>query len=249
MDRHPQVLPPYRSLFVVDVKDFNGREGSRHAELTKDIPQILRLAFERAGLAQAWQQQRFHRHTGDGYFAGFDSAMLPLLLNPLLSALQDELLYRNARGLAAGHGQPLRMRAAITVGPVTEFAKRPTGDRSGDAQIETHRLVDADPVRNLLTRSGDTTCLAAIVSERAYHDAVASGYSAERPDLYVPVEVEAKSYRSRAFLRVPSPSGELLAKGFVAAEPAGSAPARAPDERRGATPTTSTVLDKAYARR
>jgi CBS domain-containing protein len=93
------------------------------------------------------------------------------------------------------------------------------GDGSGDARIENHRLLDSEPVRDLLTRSSPITRVAGIVSARAFEDAVLSGFTGDDPDLYVPVHVEVKSYRGDAYLRVPKPSGDLLVRGFQPSEP------------------------------
>lgn len=210
----PQALPPYRALLVVDIKDFSGQEGRHHAELTEAVPEILRQAFERGGLAEPWRERRFGTTTGDGYAAGFPSEVLPFLLNPFLGALQEELAYRNAVGWVSGLGQPLRMRVSVNVGAMTDTGRGLLSEGSGPARIENHRLLDSDPVRELLSRSGSPTCVAAIVSERAFADAVLSGYASEDADLYVPVLVEKKTYRGKAYLRVPKPSGDLLHRGF-----------------------------------
>lgn len=216
MDEATQVeeLPPYRALLVVDMKDFSGERGRDHARLTEEIPRILRDAFKRCGLADLWDERRFHGTTGDGYFAGFGSAHLPFLLNPFLAALQDELAYRNHVAPVTAHRRPIRMRASVHVGPMTDSGGNALADGSGAARVETHRLLDADPVRDLLKRSAETTRVVAIVSARAYEDAVLSGYAAESTDLYVPAPVQVKTFQGKAYLRVPHPSGDLLAQGF-----------------------------------
>ncbi|SHF90549.1 hypothetical protein [Streptoalloteichus hindustanus] len=207
-------LPPYRAMLVVDVKDFSGVPGRRHAELTDAIPGILQQAFRRCGLAEMWDEARFPRTTGDGHVLGFRAALLPFLINPFLGALQDELDYRNTVRPLSGQDAPIRMRVSVNVGPATDSNGALLSDGSGNARIETHRLLDCEPVRDLLARSSDTTCVAAIVSARAFEDAVLSGYAADDPDLYVPAPVEVKRYQGIAYLRVPRPSGDLLRRGF-----------------------------------
>jgi hypothetical protein len=59
------------------------------------------------------------------------------------------------------------------------------------------------------------TRVAAIVSARAYHDAVPPGYAADAPENYVPAPVEVKKLVGTGYLRVPSPSGDLLRDGFL----------------------------------
>lgn len=220
---NPGELPPYRALLVVDMKDFSGEKGRDHAQLTEEIPRILRDAFRRGGVADVWDERRFHGTTGDGYFVGFGSTYLPYLLNPVLVALQDELEYRNRVAQVTAHPRPIRMRASVHVGPMTDSGTNALGDGSGVARVETHRLLDSDPVRDLLKRSANTTCVAAVVSARAFEDAVLPGYAAESPDLYVPAPVQVKTFRATAYLRVPHPSGELLTKGFRPDDGDGSA--------------------------
>lgn len=205
-------LPPYRALLVVDMKDFSGRESRDHQSLTEQIPDILANGFAAAGLRHEWADRAFSRTTGDGYVAGFRSALLPRLLNPLLGAMQQELLMIN-RSAAAGT-PPIRMRVSLHVGPVTDSGANAEGDGSGAARVEAHRLVDAPEVKALLTRSADVTCVAAIISERVFEDAVLSGYTGEGVERYVRVPVRVKSYEGVAYLRVPEPSGDLLASGF-----------------------------------
>ncbi|MEV6232855.1 hypothetical protein AB0L88_33820 [Saccharopolyspora shandongensis] len=211
-------LPPYRALVVVDVKNFSGEKGRDHEWITRQIPVILEHALVRCGLGELRRQVRFEGTTGDGYFLGFEPKYLPFLLNPFLPELQAELEYQNAVNPVSDR-QKLRMRVSLTVGPMTDSGQNGISDGSGDTRIEAHRMIDAEPVRDMLTRSNDTTCVAAIISQRVYEDAVVSGYAADAPDLYVPVAVEVKTYRGTAYLRVPKPSGDLLSRGFTPPEP------------------------------
>ncbi|MEU5853131.1 hypothetical protein [Saccharopolyspora shandongensis] len=207
-------LPPYRALVVVDVKNFSGEKGRDHDWITRQIPVILEHALVRCGLGELRRQVCFEGTTGDGYFLGFEPKHLPFLLNPFLSELQAELEYQNAVNPVSDR-QKLRMRVSLTVGPMTDSGQNGISDGSGDTRIEAHRMIDAKPVRDMLARSNDTTCVAAIISRRVYEDAVVSGYAVDAPDLYVPVPVEVKTYRGTAYLRVPKPSGDLLSRGFT----------------------------------
>lgn len=210
-------LPPYRALLVVDVKDFSGRPGRYHDQITEQIPNVLQNALIRCGHSKLRDKVRFHTSTGDGYCLGFNPRYLPFLLNPFLPELQKELEYNNA---TSRQDQQMRMRVSITVGPMTDTGCNTISDGSGDARVEAHRMIDAEPVRQLLSRSGAATCVAAIVSERVYQDAVLGGFTGEDPSLYVPVDVEVKTYRGKAYVRVPKPSGDLLTSGFHLGEAA-----------------------------
>jgi hypothetical protein len=248
MSTHPQgprgavgELPPYQALLVVDMKDFSGSLGRDHAQLTEDIPEILRQTFIRCGLGELWGEVRFCGSTGDGYFLGFRSSVLPFLLNPFLLALQDELDYRNRVRSVSGQDRPIRMRVSVNVGPMTDSGENRISDGSGESRIETHRLLDSAEVRDLLARSSPTTSVAAIVSSRAFEDAVLSGFADEDPELYVPAPVQVKSYQGRAYLRVPRPSGDLLAHGFHRSKRDEHAPeADNTDQRRASISTTIT---------
>lgn len=231
----PTALPNYRALLVVDMKDFSGERGRDHAELTESIPAILRQAFRRCGLVELWEEALFQGSTGDGYFSGFTSRSLPHLLNPVLPALQTELDHRNETS-----GTTIRMRASVNVGPMTGEGENTISDGSGDARVETHRLLDSEPVRDLLERSGRATCVAAVVSARAFEDAVLPGYSAEDPDLYVPAPVQVKSYQGTAYLRVPHPSGDLLRRGFRVDGPAKAGQSEEESTPAGTTGDTAT---------
>ncbi|MGX7825836.1 hypothetical protein ACTG9Q_12150 [Actinokineospora sp. 24-640] len=212
-------LPPYTAILVVDVMDFSGRPGRDHARVTESIPSVLRQAFRRAGMSEHWDDNKFEFGTGDGYVVGFRPAVLPFLLNPFLPALQEELFYRNKVAAETDQGQPLRMRVTVHVGPMTSSSANPLSEGSGAARVEAYRLIDAQPVRDLLTRSSAATCVAAIVSARVFADAVQPGFTGEDPELYIRAPVEVKSYEGTAYLRVPAPSGGLLAEGFRTTTP------------------------------
>jgi len=211
-------LPPYRALLVVDIKDFSGRRGRHHEQLTRSVPELLKAAFTRCGLAALLGAVCFDGTTGDGFVLGFDAKHLPALVDPFLRGLQEELAYRHR--VASGHGgQPVRMRVSINVGPMTDSGGNRLGDGSGAGRVETHRLLDSDAVRHLLDLSTPTiTFVAAVVSERTFEDAVAGGFTAVDPELFVEVPVTVKSYQGRAYLYVPLPFGGLLEHGFRPAE-------------------------------
>ncbi|WP_051386396.1 hypothetical protein [Actinokineospora inagensis] len=227
-------LPPYRALLVVDVKGFGGVESRNHAEITERVPLILRAAFQRCGLGDDWDEKRFGFTTGDGYAAGFPSTLLPRLLKPLLQALQDELDYRDR---VRADPVPLRMRVSVNVGPVTDTGEGLISEGSGTARVETHRLLDAEPVKALLARSGPNTRVVAVVSARAFHDAVAGGYTDEPRELYVPAPVAVKELTDLAYLRVPSPTGDLLREGFL---PRTDEPVQTPQDRLPETTNSAT---------
>ncbi|QUF04875.1 hypothetical protein KCV87_01715 [Actinosynnema pretiosum subsp. pretiosum] len=218
--RETAKLPPYQAVLLVDVKDFSGMPGREHPEVSAAIPGILGRTFERCDLSYVWSSQRYWEGLGDGYAATFPPEFLPYLLNPFLGALQAELDYRSdVRALP----QDLRMRVNVHVGPVTHVPGDQLRSGTGPTRVESQRLVDCEQVKNLLTQSDSVTKVAAVISQRVYEDAVATGYAAEAPGLYRPVQVTQKSYSGTAYLRVPVPSGGLLDNGFGTAEQASAA--------------------------
>lgn len=195
------------------MKDYSGSSGREQTSLTQEIPGIMAEAFTRCGLDTVWQRKTFHNTTGDGYAVGFPTEVLPFLLNPYLGSLQRELEDRN-RHLPRSRAM-IRMRVSVSVGPVTDTGTNLLGDGSGPARVELHRLLDSGPVRHLLAKSDpDSTFVAAVVSSRAYEDAVLSGYADEPSSLYVDAPVQVKTYHGNAYLRVPKPTGGLLTEGF-----------------------------------
>jgi hypothetical protein len=206
-------LPPYRAMLVVDMKNFSGNPSRYQPRLKELMPEIMRSAFARCGLASVWGEVTFQDTTGDGYCVGLPTSRLPFLLMPYLGALQAELADRN-RLLPRGGHDAIRLRVSVSVGPVTDSGEGVLRDGVGDSRIELHRLLDSTPVRTLLENASDVTCVAAIVSGRVFEDAVLSRYADDDPSLYVEVEASEKTYQGTAYLRVPQPSGRLLEEGF-----------------------------------
>ncbi|WP_191303674.1 hypothetical protein [Lentzea cavernae] len=209
-------LPPYRAVLVVDMENYSGHTAAQQREFTEIIPDLLERAFERAGRPDVWEERRFPDSTGDGYAVGFRPESLPLLIGPFLDALQGELAYYDRILRSGDRKSRLRLRAAITVGPLHESDSPRLGDGCGDSRVAAHRLVDAAEVRRLLELSDpDITFLAAIISDRVHEDVVLGGYATKAPSDYVRASVSVKQFRGDAHLHVPKPSGDLLSRGFT----------------------------------
>lgn len=205
-----RLLPPYRALFAVDAKDFTGLPAVQHGSVSQLIPELVDQALERAGLNDLRDSKRFPANTGDGVVFGFDPALLPFVLWPFLGVLDDTLGAYNRQSV----GPRIRLRASVHVGPLPD-AGRPD-DGNGTARNDTHRLLDSRPVKAILTAASEqVTHLAAVISDRVYDDVVLGGYSGLHPDrcVEVPATVEGKDFAQRAWLYVPSPSGNLVQAG------------------------------------
>lgn len=200
-------LPPYRGIVAVDAKDFTGYPAIQHGGISQVIPQLLQQAFERAGAADVWKDQRFPASTGDGYVFGFDPAWMPFVIHPWLHTLQDVLTEFTVHSTGAVR---IRLRVSLHIGPLPDSGGQ--FDGNGTPRNDTHRLLDSRPVKAILAASNENvTHVAAILSDRCYQDAVASGYTGRHPDHFieVPATVEGKRFDQRAWLYVPAPSGNL----------------------------------------
>lgn len=209
-------LPPYRGVVVVDTKEFGSNPDSTQHKLADHIPSLVARAFDRADLSEIWENALFPHNTGDGYAIGFESTHLPAVVARLFNALQDvlseqdELLRRQSRYTR------LRMRASINVGPVRDLDPDQQTAVVGSTVIAAHRMVDAQPVRDLLTRSDpDQTYIAAALSQRVYEDVVASGFAQLPKSKVVPTKISIKELTETIYLYVPTPSGDLLRTGFT----------------------------------
>ncbi|MEV0598438.1 hypothetical protein AB0I82_03895 [Streptomyces sp. NPDC050315] len=208
-------LPAYRALLAVDAKDFTGLPALLHAPVSQVIPELVDQALTKAGLDSVRSDKSFPASTGDGIVFGFDPVHLPFVISPFLKVLDDVLGRYNV--LAAG--PRIRLRASVHVGPLPDADS--AGDGNGTARNDTHRLLDSRPVKAILAASSEqTTHLAAILSDRVYEDVVLGGYTALHPDrcIEVPATVEGKPFAQRAWLHVPSPSGNLFRAGVLAVD-------------------------------
>lgn len=208
-------LPPYRAVLVVDTKDLGSNPDVTQAAMADAIPGILTLAFERAGLGHVWQDALFPHNTGDGFGIGFDTRYLPAVVSRFFDTLQDVLAEHDMRARKHRRGGSLRMRASLNIGPVRELGADSESAVVGSAVITTHRLLDAAPVRNVLTRSDpEQTYLSVALSQRVFDDVLASGYATLPPSQVVPTAVKVKEFTGTVYLYVPNPSGDLLIRGI-----------------------------------
>ncbi len=216
-------LPPYRALFAVDAKYFTGLHAAQHGQVSQLIPELVDHALERADLRDLLDAKRFPANTGDGVVFGFDPAFLPFVLWPFLHVLDDVLSAYNQQSV----GPRIRLRASVHVGPLPDSGE--PGDGNGTARNDTHRLLDSRPVKAILAAASEqVTHLAVIISDRVHEDVVLGAYTGLHPDrcVEVPATVEGKNFAQRAWLYVPSPSGNLVRAGVLAREELVEPPAR-----------------------
>ncbi len=157
----------------------------------------------------------FPHPTGDGFGMGFDTRFLPAVVSGFFDALQEELAEQDVRMRSFRRGVSLRMRASLNVGPV--HAPDPDGMATvvGTTVITAHRLLDAEPVRRVLTGSDpEQTFVSVVLSQRVFEDVLASGYATLAVSQVAPVVVAVKEFTGTVYLYVPKPSGDLLRHGF-----------------------------------
>ncbi len=226
-------LADYHALVAADIKDFTSNVDIDTGMLARWLPQVLSEAFARSGLS--FSEVKFSGQAGDGYVAGIDYHQLPHLIHPLLDHLQDVLAERDA-GLRA-HDRRLRMRlrASIHIGPIPgdDDPLAPAG--IGKVMNDLHRLLDAEPVRDALRDTDpDTTFVAAVISQRAYEDAVESGACGLPTSRFPSIPVHVKQFTGTARLYVPKPSGQALHRAFTRG---------VPDPKAARSPATGTAPD------
>lgn len=112
------------------------------------------------------------------------------LLHPLPDNLAGLL---RAYNKAAPKAQRMRLRIALAVGPVTE---KDNHRLSGETIIKTRRILDAEPLRAGIVKSG--ICLGLITTQFVYdtvikHEPKVTGFHE--------VDVEVKLFREQAWLR------------------------------------------------
>jgi hypothetical protein len=222
LDRSSQELPPYRGILAVDTERFTSNPSNRQPDLSATIQKALRVASERCGLPEIWEQRRFPQSTGDGYLLGSLPETVPFLIYPFLDSLHQVLLETDDSLRSIDRGLRLRLRVSINIGPVPDSGDE-VRDRIGTPMNSTFRLLDCTAVRDALRQANpDVTLLAAIVSQRVFDDVVRGGYTpALHPDRFeqVTAEVPGKDFAEPAWIYVPRPS-------HAAARPKADSPVR-----------------------
>ena len=234
-------LADYHAVIAADIKDFTSNTDTGNWLLARRLPQVLKEAFARSSLD--FSRVKFPGQVGDEYVAGLDYHKLPYLIHPLLDRLQDVLAELDAE--VGGHGPRMRLRASIHIGPLPgeDDPYGPAG--IGKAMNDLHRLLDAGPVRDALHNTDpDTTFVAAVISQRAYEDAILTGTCALRRSRLTEIPVQVKQFTSTAWLYVPEPSGQALRRGFAGNDGNPGASTRAVSDSHTALPqraATATV--------
>lgn len=229
---HSADLPPYRAILAVDAKGFTAEPGSTHEAISKNLLDLVGDALDGAGLQAEWERPAFLGPTGDGFAVGLPTRVLPYLVDPFPRLLQERLAEHNRQAQAR-----LQLRVSLHVGPLPADPENPHWTGNGDPRNDTHRLLDATPVKAVLAAASPrVTFVACIFSDRVFEDVIAPGYAGMQPDCCLPVTatVDGKTFSRQAWLYLPEVSGNLL--GVLPAAPPPPAKAGKPAQPRIAGP-------------
>jgi class 3 adenylate cyclase len=184
--------PVTRSLVALDIEGYSRRTNEGHLELRDALRTVRDEAFTRIGVpisAAETQDQ------GDAFLILVPpdvpkSQLVEDLTRELRTALRRFNQFRLPE-------QYMRLRVALHAGEVhldgTGFG--------GESVIAVMRLIEADALREALKTA---PCdLAVIVSDSLHRDVVRQRYRGIDPADYRPVDVARKTFRERAWIRVP----------------------------------------------
>ncbi|MFE4399169.1 MULTISPECIES: hypothetical protein [Streptomycetaceae] len=233
-------LSRYAAMVAVDAMGYTRLPSLLHAPTSELVPALVDRALESAGLGGLRQNGYFSESSGDGIAIGFDPAHLPFVISPFLSTMEAVV----GRYNQVSKGPGIRFRISVHVGPVANSADQVCG--KGSARNDLHRLLDCRPLRKALMAGGAKTDVVAVLSDRAYEDAVLGGYVGLSPDEFTEVlaEVDGKEFSQRAWVYVPRLSGELLRSGLGGKpeEKSGSSP----EGRPGGIPTPLELARRSF---
>ncbi|WP_207939453.1 hypothetical protein [Actinomadura darangshiensis] len=189
MKENGKVQLSYRLLLAVDIQGYSKRDTSEQLVAQQLLSDALDRAASGVGLDRAgWDKQV----GGDG-----ELATLPEGVDP--ASVAGDFVIRLGQALAevnrdAGRFR-LRVRLSLHHGTLTAGPFGP----AGDAPIVVQRLLDAMPLRRLLTDDADRD-LAYVVSDSLFDDVVRTGLCALRPGAFTAVKVAAKGATFRGHI-------------------------------------------------
>ncbi|GAA0595693.1 hypothetical protein [Actinomadura livida] len=179
----------YRLLLAVDIQGYSRRDTREQLAAQGLLADALDRAARGVGLDRSlWEKQV----GGDGELATLPEGVDPApvagdFVIGLAAALRE--VNRDAGRF------PLRVRLSIHHGTLTAGPFGP----AGDAPIVVQRLLDAAPLRRLLTGDADRD-LAYVVSDTLFEDVVRTGFCALRPQAFQPIKVTAKGAAFRGHI-------------------------------------------------
>ncbi|QFG24207.1 hypothetical protein [Actinomadura sp. WMMB 499] len=193
-----------RSLLVVDAEKFSHHRDAELPGVHLEIRRAVESACERGGLGEMWEGVRFRQSTGDGLLAALPLAAMTQLISPFADELQN-VLAEGAPSMRGKGLRPLRMRVALHIGMVDD--EHPEAPGISTATTDVNRLLDCEPLRDVLdTSDPDVTFAAVAVSAEAFAMFVQGGYTDLKPSQFTEVRARVKQFDRPAYLFVPKPS-------------------------------------------
>ncbi|GHF18113.1 hypothetical protein [Streptomyces morookaense] len=169
-------------IMVLDVESFSPRKNPVQRAVRRAMYEVVEESLSRAGIAG---QDVVMEDRGDGILILVPSTIPPVLLaGDFIRELHDNL---RERAVLTSTAAAMRFRVALHQG----LASRDEHGWSGDAINTTFRLVDAKPLRDVLTAAHHAHLVFSVSSD-VYRDVVQHGYRPLDPAAYLPVRFEAK---------------------------------------------------------
>ncbi|WP_326677841.1 hypothetical protein [Streptomyces sp. NBC_01237] len=212
---------------VLDIESFSTRSDPVQRSLRGAMYQALETALKRSGVPTA---DISFEDRGDGVLMIVSGAVPPAgLVGPFVRELDEELT-EYARVFSEEHA--LRCRLALHQGLVTED---PQG-WSGDAVNTACRLVDAGPLREVLTAAASAR-MVFVVSDEIYRGLVRHAHRGIDPAAYLPMPFADKHGRTiESWVTVPGLPAPPGLSARPAAGPERRATAGLPPEHRPPVP-------------
>ncbi|KDA43569.1 toll/interleukin-1 receptor domain-containing protein [Frankia sp. BMG5.23] len=188
-------VPRHVSVFCLDARHYSRQDIATQASWREGLRRIVDEAVGGAGLPP--RSIRLRQDRGDGFLAAVAAdAPKAVLATEFVRELRIALRTYNRGRDETGR---IRLRLALHQGEVgiggSGFV--------GDAAVVAARLVDADPVRQLLEQDRDAE-LALVLSSEFYHSTVAGRLRDLDPAQYRRVEVSvAGKYEGLAWITLP----------------------------------------------
>lgn len=228
-------------ILVLDVENFSTRPDPVQRSLRTAMYDVVHSAFEAAGVPAGeivWEDR------GDGILMLVPPTVAPVrLAGPFVRAL-DDALREQAVFHSAAHA--LRIRLALHQG----LAERDGHGWSGDAINTAFRLVDAQPLRDVLRAAGSAR-LAFVVSGQVYDAVVRPGRRGTDPAAYLPLRFTTKHGEAvDSWVTVPGysappglPGGADAAGGPAPDASGGPAPDAVPAPQAAAAPRGGSTIE------
>jgi hypothetical protein len=181
-------------LFAVDIAGFTGPERDDDIQewIHNALYQILQAAFNRSGLP--WRGC-LHEDRGDGALIVIPAAIGAAgLVDPLLERMRGHIRRHNRMSCPAAR---MQLRVAAHIGLVRHDGH----GFVGDAVNQLFLLLDAPPLKRMLTDSGAE--LAFIASDYLYETVIRRHPTLVDPAVFTPLRVRVKNRKTHGWICLP----------------------------------------------